>query len=152
LTPKQTELLVDARDNAERLLAMINNLLDLARLEQGRERVDLQPEAPGDLLEAAAAEVRPRAEDRGLALVVEGAPDLPPVQADPKRLGHALSNLLDNAVAYTDRGGRITLSAARTDGGVLLTVSDTGRGIPPEYLDRVFDRFFRVPGQTEGSG
>jgi two-component system, NtrC family, sensor histidine kinase KinB len=152
LTGKQTELLVDARDSAERLLAMINNLLDLARLERGRERVDLRPEAPADLLEAAAAEVRPRAEDRGLALVVEVAPDLPPVRADAKRLGHALNNLLDNAVTHTDRGGRITLSAARTAGGVMLGVSDTGHGIPPEYLDRVFDRFFRVPGQSEGSG
>src|SRR5262249_13171213 len=136
LTAKQTELLVDARDNAERLLAMINNLLDLARLERGRERVDLRPEAPGDLLQAAAEAVRPRAEDHGLALAVEVAPDLPPVQADAKRLGHALNNLLDNAVAYTDRGGRITLSAARTPGGVVLSVSDTGHGIPPEYLDR----------------
>jgi NtrC-family two-component system sensor histidine kinase KinB len=152
LTAKQTELLVDARDNAERLLAMINNLLDLGRLERGRERVDLRPEAPADLLEAAAAEVRPRAEDHGLSLVVEVAPDLPPVRADAKRLGHALNNLLDNAVAYTDRGGRITLSAARTAGGVMLSISDTGHGIPPEYLDRVFDRFFRVPGQSEGTG
>jgi NtrC-family two-component system sensor histidine kinase KinB len=152
LTAKQTELLVDARDNAERLLAMINNLLDLARLERGRERVELRPEAPGDLLEAVASAVRPRAEDHGLTLAVEVAPDLPPVQADAQRLGHALNNLLDNAVAHTDRGGRITLSAARTAGGVLLSVSDTGRGIPPEFLDRVFDRFFRVPGQSEGTG
>jgi signal transduction histidine kinase len=152
LTVKQTELLVDARDNAERLLAMINNLLDLARLEHGRERVNLRPESPGELLEAVTAEARPRAEDRGLSLVVEVEPDLPLVQADAKRLGHALNNLLDNALAYTDRGGRIMLSAARTTGGVMLTVSDTGRGIPPEYLARVFDRFFRVPGQSEGSG
>jgi signal transduction histidine kinase len=87
-----------------------------------------------------------------LTLTVEVPPDLPPVQADVKRLGHALTNLLDNAVTYTDRGGRLTLSAARTAGGVMLSVSDTGHGIPPEYLDRVFDRFFRVPGQSEGSG
>ena len=71
---------------------------------------------------------------------------------DARRLGHALSNLLDNALTYTDAGGKITLSAAAASWTVTLTVADTGCGIPPEHLPRVFDRFFRVPGQSRGSG
>jgi PAS domain S-box-containing protein len=152
LTPKQAELLVDARDNAERLLAMVNNLLDLAHLEQGQEHLDLRPEAPGDLLRSAAEAVRPRAEDKKVAVVVEAADDLPRVAADPARLGHALDNLLDNALTYTNRGGRITLSAAAVGDHVTLAVADTGVGIPPEYLARVFERFFRIPGQSVGTG
>jgi signal transduction histidine kinase len=152
LTPKQTELLLDARENAERLLAMVNNLLDLARLEQGRQHLDLRPEAPAALLRSAAEEVRPRAEDKGVTVTVEAADDLPSVAVDGERLRHALGNLLDNALRYTDRAGRITLSASAADGQVTLTVADTGLGIPPEHLPHVFERFFRIPGQSPGAG
>jgi signal transduction histidine kinase len=152
LTPKQAELLLDARDNAERLLAMVNNLLDLARLEEGRQHLDLQPRRPGTILEAAAAAVRPRAEDKGVTVAVEAPEDLPPVGVDSQRLGHALGNLLDNALAYTERGGRITLAATSAADTVTLSVADTGRGIPPEYLPHLFEKFFRIPGQSQQSG
>jgi signal transduction histidine kinase len=152
LTPKQTELLLDARDNAERLLAVVNNLLDLARLEQQDGGLNLQPQAPEELLRAAADAVAARAEDRGVALHVDAAPDLPPVGVDAQRLGHALGNLLDNSLTHTERGGRITLSAVADGDHVTLTVTDTGEGIPPEHLPRVFERFFRVPGRTRGTG
>jgi signal transduction histidine kinase len=152
LTAKQTELLLDARDSAERLLAIVENLLNLARLEERRAQLERQPVAPGTLLRAALDAIRPRAEDKGLDLVIEPGDELPPLTVDADQLGHALGNLLDNAVAYTDRGGRITLAAARTADAVVLSVSDTGVGIPPEHLPHVFDRFFRVPGQSRGQG
>jgi signal transduction histidine kinase len=152
LTPKQIELLLDARDNAERLLGRVENLLDLTRLERGREQLDIRPEMPSDLLQTAADAIRPRAEDKGVEVVVEIPPDLPPVAVDAPRLEHALGNLLDNAVVYTDRGGRITLSAAQEDGRVTFRVADTGAGIAPEHLPHLFERFFRVPGQTRGTG
>src|SRR5207302_4694731 len=88
LTPKQTELLLDARDNAERLLDRINRLLDLARLEQKREPLDLRPEAPAALLEGAAEAIRPRAQDKGVEVVVEVPAELPLVSVDAQRLGH----------------------------------------------------------------
>jgi signal transduction histidine kinase len=152
LTPKQTELLLDARENSERLLAVVNNLLDLARLEQGWRQLDVRPEAPGELLEAAAEAARPRAQDKGVEILVEVPPDLPPVAADAARLGNALRNLLDNALTYTDRGGKITLGAAAGPDAVMLSVADTGVGIPAEFLLHVFEKFFRVPGQSRGSG
>ncbi|HTU22797.1 MAG TPA: HAMP domain-containing sensor histidine kinase, partial [Gemmataceae bacterium] len=153
LTPKQTELLIDARDNAERLLGIIEHLLALARLEQGREFLQLQAELPQTLLETAADTARPRAEAKHIELVVEDATHVPPVAADPLRLGHALNNLLDNALTYTDEGGRITLSASMMDERtVRLSIADTGVGIPAEYLPHVFDRFFRVPDQSRGHG
>jgi PAS domain S-box-containing protein len=152
LTPKQTELLLDARENSERLLAVVNNLLDLARLEQGWRQLDVRPVAPGDLLEAAAEEARPRARDKGVELTVEVPPDLPPVAVDAARLGNALGNLLDNALTYTDRGGKITLSVAAASDSVTLSVADTGLGIPPEHLPHLFEKFFRVPGRSRGGG
>jgi signal transduction histidine kinase/HAMP domain-containing protein len=152
LTPKQTELLMDARDNAERLLDRLNHLLDLTRLEQGGSNLDLRPEPAEGLLRAAADDVRSRAEEKHVALTVEAPPDLPPVAADAGRLAHALGNLLENALKYTGPGGKITLGAAAANGQVVLSVADTGSGIPPEHLPHVFEKFFRVPGQSRGEG
>jgi two-component system, NtrC family, sensor histidine kinase KinB len=152
LTAKQLELLLDARDNSELLLGRVNNLLDLTRFERGRDQLDIQHEQPAELLRAAAEAIRPRAEEKGIELVVEAPADLPRVSADAPKLAHALGNLLENAVTYTDRGGRILLSAAATDRGVTFRVADTGIGIPAEYLPRIFGRFFRVPEQSRGTG
>jgi signal transduction histidine kinase len=152
LTPKQTELLVDARENSERLLAMVNNLLDLARLEQGWSQLEFRPESPRALLESAADAARARAKDKGVEIVLDVPDGLPAVAADAARLGNALGNLLDNAITYTDRGGKITLAARAAPGGVALSVADTGVGIPPEHLPHVFEKFFRVPGQSRGAG
>jgi PAS domain S-box-containing protein len=147
LEPKQVELLADARDNSERLLRTIEQLLALARLEQGHKALDVRPMAPADLLQAAADEAGPRAEAKHLRLTVEAASDLSPVAADPIRLGAALDNLVDNAVAFTPPGGAVTLSAANDGvGRVRLTVADTGVGIQAEHLPHLFEKFYRVPG------
>jgi signal transduction histidine kinase len=152
LTAKQTELLLDARDNAERLLATINNLLDLTHMERGEKWLAARPHSPALLLQVAAETIRPRAEDKGVQLHIDAAADLPAVAVDELRFLHALNNLLDNAIMYTPRGGQITLSATATQESVTLSVADTGSGIPPEHLPHVFERFFRVPGQSHGSG
>jgi signal transduction histidine kinase len=147
LAPKQLELLLDARDNTERLLRTIEHLLALARLEQGRESLQVESIPPAELLQRAADDAGPRAEAKHLRLTVEDAAELPPVAADPVRLGAVLNNLIDNAIAFTEPGGAVTLSAnADGDGRVRLTVADTGVGIPPEFLPHLFDKFFRVPG------
>ena len=93
---------------------------------------------------------QPRAEAKHIELRMEVAPDLPAVAVDPERLGHALNNLLDNALTYTPQRGRITLGAGVSPDGVTLSVTDTGCGIPGEYLPHVFEKFFRVPGQSRG--
>jgi signal transduction histidine kinase len=152
LTPKQTELLIDARENSERLLATINNLLDLTRFEGGHQRLDRSARSPAELLEAAANVVRPRVEDKQITIEVDAAETLPSVDVDVPRFAHALDNLVDNAITYTRPGGRIVLSAAAAGSNVTLTVSDTGVGIPAEHLPRVFERFFQVPGRNEGRG
>jgi NtrC-family two-component system sensor histidine kinase KinB len=152
LTPSQEEVTLEARDNAERLLMTMNNLLDLARLEQGRRSLDLRPEQPLRLLQTTTEASRSRAEEKGVELVVDAPEDLPLVLVDAEAIGHALSNLIDNAVIHTDQGGQIILAASYSGDVVTLSVTDTGVGIPPEYTPHLFDKFFRVPGQPRGSG
>jgi signal transduction histidine kinase len=84
--------------------------------------------------------------------VLNVPPDLPPVAVDPARIGTALRNLVDNALAYTDSGGRITLAATATSEAVTLSVADTGIGIAAEYIPHIFEKFFRIRGQSRGSG
>jgi signal transduction histidine kinase len=137
------------------LLRLIEHMLALARLQQRDKALQLQPESPAELLRSVVETFVARAKDKHVELVVTDADTLPPVAADAGRLGDALNNLLDNALAYTEPGGRVTLSAAADgDERVRLTVADTGVGIPPDALPHVFDRFFRVPGQSrpEGTG
>lgn len=152
LNPKQTELLLDARDHAERLLGMVNNLLDLARLEEGKGGMILVPEAPATLLRAAADAIRPRAEDKDVKLIVEASEHLPPIDVDGVRFQQVINNLLDNALEHTNSGGRITVSAYEEDQTVVLQIADTGAGIPPEHLPHIYDRFYRIPGHEVGTG
>jgi signal transduction histidine kinase len=152
LTPKQTELLQDARENSERLLAMVNNLLDLARLEQGWRQLDVQSVSPGSLLREAVDAIEVRAQDKNVDIRIKLPDELPPVAVDKERIGHAVRNLLDNALTYTDTGGRITLSAESIDDSVIFSVTDTGVGISPQFVPRIFEKFFRVPGQSRGRG
>ncbi len=153
LTPKQTELLVDARDNAERLLTLIDQLLALAHIQKHQDRTVIQPTDPMELLRRATDAIRPRAEDKHIALDLKESEPLPPLAIDPERMAQALGNLLNNAVTYTPAGGSVTLSGGlASDGRVTLTVSDSGVGIPLEYQPHVFDRFFRIPGHSDETG
>ncbi|WP_157369166.1 HAMP domain-containing sensor histidine kinase [Zavarzinella formosa] len=153
LTPKQTELLLDARENAERLLSMIEQLLSLARLEDRRDEFHLAPQSVGALFQTAVDTAADRAADHHLELVVEDVSDLPQVFADAERFSHALDNLVTNAINHTPAGGTITLSGRVIDGNrVELAVRDTGKGIPPEAMAHLFERFYRVPGHDSSSG
>src|SRR5262249_12426085 len=139
LTPKQVELLLAARQDSDRLLAMVNDLLDLTRIEQGRLRLNLEPIAPAELIHDAIARFESRARDAGVSLEADVAMDLPDVQADRERIGHVFDNLIGNALRYSGPGGTLRLTARAVDGAVRLTVADTGEGIPAEHLPHVFE-------------
>ncbi len=154
LTPAQREMLESARDDADRLLRILDSLLDLARLEAGASALERRPIAVGELLRGIAGEARTFISAAGQQLQVWEEPGLAEVNVDPSRLRHVFINLLSNAAKYSPPGGRITLAASAAPlGFVQFSVQDEGEGIPPEALPRIFDRFFRVPGQSKpGAG
>ena len=136
------------RDNALRLLRLINDLLEIVRLEGGRlelhrETVDLATYVPG-IVES----VRHLAEAKGLEMSVEGDRTPLLVQADPSRLEKVLLNLLTNAIKFTPKGGRITARWKAVEDRAQVEIADTGIGIPAEELPHVFDRFRQVDGSA----
>jgi signal transduction histidine kinase len=152
LNTKQTELLLAARQDSDRLLSMINDLLDLTRIEQGRIKLDLRPASPSELAGEAISRFETQAQDLDIDLEVEAATDLPPVLADTERIGHVFDNLVGNALAHTGRGGSIRLSVAANSDHVRFSVADTGEGIAPEHLPHIFEKFYRVPGSRHAQG
>jgi NtrC-family two-component system sensor histidine kinase KinB len=152
ITEKQAELLVAAREDSERLHNIVNKLLDMGRIEAGRAEMQFQGVSPHMMVMEAVEPFRRAAEDQGLTLHRALPDDLPEVWADPARIGHVFHNILSNALNYTAPGGHITISASADEGFVYFSVSDTGRGVPKEFLSRVFDPFFRVPGQEREAG
>ena len=154
LTQKQDELLQAARSDTERLLRILNDLLDLARFEEGNDGLRKVPAAPGELLTGVMKEMADKfsAKDLNVNFMIE--PDLPAVPVDRQRINHVFTNLLSNAIKHSPANGEIILGAVLVkENAVELSVTDHGPGIPEEYHSRIFDRFFRVPGQPQsGAG
>ncbi len=152
LTATQQELLETVRDEADRLLRILDNLLDLARLEGGAASLDRAPIKVANLLGELAAEARSFIEPAGLTLSLNLAPDLAgeEINVDRGRIRHVFINLLSNAAKYSPPGGVITLEAANAPlDFIRFSVSDQGEGIPPDILPHVFERFYRAPGQSK---
>jgi nitrogen-specific signal transduction histidine kinase/ActR/RegA family two-component response regulator len=140
------------RDAGEQLLNLINDVLDLARVESGKMELRKENVGLATLLEPVVVTTRLAAESRGLVFEVT-APDDAVVVLDPGRMQQVLNNLLSNAIKFTQPGGRIRLSAAVTAGALEIDVSDSGIGIPQESRDRVFGTFERLhEGRVDASG
>ena len=152
LTEKQAELLVAAREDSERLYSILEELLNISRIESGKAHVDRRVISPHELVFESVDPFRRSSQDRGIALTVTLPDDLPEVIADSTLIAQVFANLLSNALKYTDPGGTVTVSAEAGDDAVIFSVSDTGRGIPSQYLQKILEQFFRVPGQDTNSG
>ncbi len=156
LTAKQDELLKTARNDTERLLRILNDLLDLARLDEGHAGLRKEPVAPSELLAGVLQEMADKftAKNLNVNFIVE--PDLPAVMVDRQRINHVFTNLMSNAIEHSPANGDILLCAKpseNNDHEVEFSITDKGPGIPEEYHSRIFERFFRVPGQTQsGAG
>jgi PAS domain S-box-containing protein len=138
------KLLSIAMRSGQKLYLLIDSLLDLGRLEAGETELRKSLVNPGMLAQEAVEQIQPLALGKGLELDLAVARGLPQIVVDRDLALRVLTNLLDNAVKFTRRGGCITLGVERVTDGLLFSVSDTGIGIPAEYRHRIFDRFSRL--------
>jgi signal transduction histidine kinase len=152
---KQEEYLDDILSSGNHLLSLINDVLDLSKVEAGQVQLEIAPFSLREALERSVVTVREGATQRRLHVSLEIAPDVDLVEGDERRLRQVLFNLLSNAVKFTPEGGNVVVASGRVDGQVHVSVTDTGPGISPEDHDRIFEEFQQTgvgAQQREGTG
>jgi signal transduction histidine kinase len=155
LNPKQAEYLDDILSSGNHLLSLINDVLDLSKVEAGQVELEVAPFSLHDALERGVVMVRERTVERGLRVSLDLAPEVNLVTADERRIRQVVFNLLSNAVKFTPEGGSIVVATERRDGEVHVSVRDTGSGVAPEDRERIFEEFQQTEvgvRQREGTG
>ncbi|MDX2169004.1 MAG: ATP-binding protein [Deltaproteobacteria bacterium] len=152
LTDRQADLLYAAREETERLQRIVEELLDLAKLQGGRMQLTRRPTAPRVLVDAALDAQRTIAADRQVVLTAQVAPGLPEIAVDVDRLQLVFANLLSNAVRHSPPGAPVTLRVAPHDGSLRFSVTDEGPGIPPERREVIFEKFSQGGDRPGGAG
>ena len=154
--PRADEFAAMINEAGRHLLALVDDILDVARSQTGALSVAEAPFRPVEVIRAAVEAARPAAEAARLVLGTEMAPHLPLLRADAQRLRQILDKLLSNAVKFTPAGGRVTVTAGEEAGGIAIRVADTGIGIPPEERERMFEPFTQLDASLtrrfQGSG
>ena len=147
LSDSQIEYLNIAKDGCDQLTSHLNDLLDATRLETGKLRISPQPSSIASIVTKAVASMMPSADKKEISLEHAIQADLPDVFIDDRRIVQVLTNLISNALKFTEKGGRamvIVSNDLRCSNKILVSVQDTGCGIEPEQTDRIFDRLYQV--------
>jgi len=152
LTDRGKALLEACHEDVQRLRALVNDLLDLSKIEAGKLELAFEPVQPRSLGDQALSVIKAQADSKGVELTLGVPEDLPAVTADPHKIVWVLVNLLANAVRYTKAGGHISLQGERVGNQVQLAVTDDGEGIPFALQPRVFDKFVQGKSSDGGSG
>ncbi|MDW7740304.1 MAG: PAS domain-containing sensor histidine kinase [Bacillota bacterium] len=153
LTPRGKEVLEAIGADCERLSRLIDNLMELSRIESGTIYVDAQPTDVADLVQEAVRPLQIQADTQGVELITDLPPELPPVVADFNKSVWVLANLVGNAMRYTDPGGTITVRVRQKGKRLFFSVEDTGCGIPVEHQEKIFRKYIQVRGHgRKGAG
>jgi NtrC-family two-component system sensor histidine kinase KinB len=154
LDSKESELLYAADEEVQRLKALVNDLLDISRIEAGKMAIDFDSVSVELLFEKVVSLLKKQADEKSVELSFSPASDLPAIKADVNKITWVLTNLVSNALRYTSANGHIRLFAKRAGPQVHISVDDNGAGIPYEYQSRIFDKFVQVKTQKDlgGSG
>ncbi len=153
LTEKQKSYLETIREELYKVSDLIADFLEFSRIEA---KTYIPVPRPFNIKKGASVSIetaRMESDKKGITIAFEASGEIPPsILADPTMIGRVIDNLLNNAITYTDRGGAITVRLSEADGEILVSVTDTGRGIPEDKLHLIFDAFYRISGDTKGSG
>jgi NtrC-family two-component system sensor histidine kinase KinB len=148
LTDRQRELIAASKDDVERLRKLVHDLLELARLESGKQEIHREPVHLRDIVDEAVRPMRLPFTEKEIRLDTDIPNDLPVVSVDRRQFVWVVSNLVNNALRYTSSGGRVRIVATHQTGHLRVAVEDTGKGIPADQLEHIFEKFVQV---QEGS-
>ena len=153
INQEQRNLIESIKDDANRLLNTTSELLNITQVETGNIQLSIIPTDPKSILEYAINANKTQAEQKQIQLKVDSPENLPLVIADSEKTAWVLINLISNAIRYSHEDSTINLSIVVDNQHVKFMVKDTGQGIAPQYKDKVFNKYFRVPGtKKEGTG
>lgn len=149
LNTEQHELISQLKDDSQRLLGITKELLDLAQVETGQIQLHYQPTAPARILDYAFKALSLQSQQKRIQVETRLDPQVSMVLADPEKTAWVLVNFLSNAIRYSPEEGKVILEAINRDQEVVFSVKDFGKGIEPKYREKIFEKFFRMPGSEE---
>jgi len=151
LSEKQKELIFSMKSDYDRLNKLVKEILELSRIESGGIKLEYKPVRVSSLLKECINSYALQCKEKNIRLSYKGNGDLPLISADYDYLLRAIGNFIGNSIKFTDKGGEISVSAEAKKEDIMISISDSGKGISPEYLDKIFDKFVQVSGSKPGS-
>lgn len=153
LNEGQSQLLESIKDDSNRLLRITGELLNMSQVETGNIQLNIQQSSPYSILQYATNATKMQAEQKRIMVAVDIDDDLPDLNIDSEKTAWVLTNFITNAIRYSDENGRIILSLKETNQEICYSVQDFGKGIEPKYREKVFERYFQIPGSLKtGTG
>ncbi len=153
INEEQEQLIESIKEDSQRLLKITGELLDMAQLETGNIHLSIEKSNPYQMVKYAIDAVKVRADQKEIELIIDGEDELPDVKADSEKTGWVLINFLTNAITYSSNQSKIIVKLKRENSQVVFQVVDSGKGIDKRYKDKVFDKYFQIPGSNKsGTG
>lgn len=156
LNPEQTEFVQNINDSTIRMIQLVNDLLNITRIESGRIIIEPEPTDLGKLIQSVIGELEPKLELKKQKVVLSTHPDLKKINIDPNLIRAVYLNLLNNSIKYSQQGSEITVLVSKKDNDIISQVSDSGYGIPQKDQPRLFEKFFRgsniIKRESQGTG
>lgn len=152
LTNEQKELVQQLKNDNQRMLKILSELLNMSQVEAGKLQVDIRDVGPVSVIQSSINAVHSVALEKEVSIVQEIEDNLPAIRADADKVNWVLNNFLTNAIRYSPSGSAVTIAARRANGDVSFAVTDKGSGIDEAYIGRIFERYFQVPGRSDKKG